>query len=114
MKKLILIIVMVASINAQNECVELSNDIEDSLKRIALIYAQNMTDSSAPRLTLAEAEKNNEYNRIMVNIKLMEMNNCSPIIIDLPHGGYTAKAMECYLEQMAGKYDSDKCDISTW
>ena len=114
MKKLLLIIIIVASINAQNECEELSNDINGSLKRMAFISAEHTGDDSVPRLALAEAETNNEYNRIMVNIKLMEMNNCSPIKIDLPYGGYLAKAMECYLEQLNGNYGSDKCDISKW
>ena len=62
---------MIASINAQNECAEFSKDIKGSLARMALRYAQNISENSVPRLTLAEAEKNNEYNRIMVNMKLI-------------------------------------------
>lgn len=117
MKNLILAIAITFSastIFSQTLCEECEKSIDHSLKLIASYYADGIADDSAPRETSRQLKMNNEYFKIMINLQLMESNNCKPINHTLNYTKYLKDAIECATQKLMGNYDSPECDINSW
>ncbi len=117
MKVILPIIIFMFSMaitNAQDVYEDFEKSIEHSLKWIALYNAEGMAEDSAPRETNRQLKINNEYFKIMIQLQLMEMNNCKPIRNSLNSNKYFFDALKCVTEKLKGNNNSPACDVDNW
>src|SRR5205809_4856707 len=77
------------------KCQELETAIVDSLKQMAALKADSMSDTSAIRETMRASQTSNQQSQIQNNMMLMQARKCPPYAGTLSPAKYLEKAMQC-------------------
>ena len=99
-------------------CDALERSISQSEKTMSMIWAEGITDDSAPRATLREQKTTNELQLVATNTAIAIQLKCPPRKQPVARNAYLSPALKCVTARMKqGSGDTsrpEECDMSTW
>lgn len=96
------------------DCRAFLDQIERSLKYIAVAEIDSISDESAPRRTMHRAEIANLLLEIQINLNLLALNKCPPPERPISKDSYLVAANACRKAEQAGRFDAPECRRQTW
>ncbi len=100
---------------AEERCQYREDQVDQANKAMASIFADGITDNSAPRETNRQIKELNQKIKQQTAIQLAIAEGCDTSSF-LPNdmGSYITPALECATEQLKGNYKAASCEMSNW
>lgn len=100
-------------------CTQLTHDLDELSKSLAMNFAEGIGERSAPRATMREAQYSNLLNRVRMTMDLMRDSRCR-MPASVPTGQeYVDSALTCHTDMLRAEMDRattlpESCNRSRW